>query len=199
MEKSIQEVLPAGIEVELDSTYPAMFSYKSKNYALLEENGEVIITGAALKSRGLEPFQRDCMQQVLTLLLKEEYDKIEEVFTEFKGAIESHKIPLEKLAKSETLSNSLRNYQEKQSSGKGRRSAAYELALASNRDYQRGDQVYYYITGNKKKVSVVDNSKLLADAPEKRDENTLYYVNKLEELRKKFEEFIPDNRQPDLF
>ena len=35
----------------------AMFSYKSKNYALLDSSGVVSITGAALKSRGLEPFQ----------------------------------------------------------------------------------------------------------------------------------------------
>ncbi len=199
MEEKMQCVLPPGIEVELDASYPAMFCYKSKNYALLEANGEVAITGAALKSRGLEPFQRDCMRKLLTMLLKEEYEQIEDMFDDFKRAIETREIPLSKLAKTETLNNSLRNYQDKQAAGKGRRSAAYELAIASERDYQRGDQVHYYIIGDQKKVSVVDNSKLFADAPARRDENTLYYLNKLNELRKKFEEFIPDTRQPDLF
>ena len=199
MEKKIQDILPEGIEVELDATYPAMFCYKSKNYALLEENGEVVITGAALKSRGLEPFQRDCMEKLLTMLLKEEYDKIEDMFDEYKHSIEAREIPLNQLAKTETLINSLRNYQDKLESGGGRRSASYELALASNRDYQRGDQITYYITGDKKNVSVVDNSKLLSDAPEQRNENTIYYLNKLAELRKKFEKFIPDRRQPGLF
>ncbi len=199
MEQKVQSILPEGIEVELDSTYPAMFCYKSKNYALLEENGEVVITGAALKSRGLEPFQRDCMQKLLTMLLKEEYNKIEDMFDDFQRAIETRSIPLSELAKTETLSNSLRNYQDKQATGKSRRSAAYELAIASDRDYQRGDQVNYYIIGDKKKASVVDNSKLFADAPAQRDENTPYYLNKLAELRKKFEEFIPDTRQPELF
>jgi len=199
MERKVQEILPEGIEVELDSTYPAMFCYKSKNYALLEENGEVIITGAALKSRGLEPFQRDCMEKLLTMLLKEEYGKIEDMLEDFKNSIETRSIPLSELAKTETLNVSLRNYQDKLTTGKGRRSAAYELAIASERDYQRGDQVTYYITGNKKKVSVVDNSRLLTDAPEQRDENTPYYLDKLNELRKKFEEFIPDTRQPELF
>ena len=199
MEQKVQSILPKGIEVELDSTYPAMFCYKSKNYALLENNGEVVITGAALKSRGLEPFQRDCMQKLLTMLLKEEYEQIEDMFDDFQKAIETRTIPLSELTKTETLSNSLRNYQDKQATGKSRRSAAYELAIASDRDYQRGDQVNYYITGDKKKASVVDNSKLFADAPEQRDENTPYYLNKLNELRKKFEEFIPDTRQPDLF
>ncbi|MDD5599689.1 MAG: DNA polymerase domain-containing protein, partial [Victivallaceae bacterium] len=199
MEKKIQDILPEGIEVELDATYPAMFCYKSKNYALLEENGEVVITGAALKSRGLEPFQRDCMEKLLTMLLKEEYDKIEGMFDECKRSIETREIPLSQLAKTETLINSPRNYQDKLESGDGRRSASYELALASGRDYQRGDQITYYITGDKKNVSVVDNSKLLADAPEQRDENTVYYLNKLAELHKKFEEFIPERSQPELF
>jgi DNA polymerase, archaea type len=199
MEKQVQSILPKGIEVELDSTYPAMFCYKSKNYALLEENGEVVITGAALKSRGLEPFQRDCMKKLLAMLLKEEYEQTEDMFDDFKHAIETRKIPLSELAKTETLNNSLRNYQDKQATGKSRRSAAYELAIASDRDYQRGDQVHYYIIGDKKKASVVDNSKLFADAPAHRDENTPYYLNKLNELRKKFQEFIPNTRQPELF
>ncbi|MDD5698731.1 MAG: DNA polymerase domain-containing protein [Victivallaceae bacterium] len=199
MEAKLQHILPPGIEVELDSTYPAMFCYKSKNYALLESSGEVAITGAALKSRGLEPFQRECMEQLLTMLLKEEYDRIEGMFAAFRHAIESRDIPLGKLAKTETLIDSPQNYQTKLASGQGRRSAAYELALASSRDYQRGDQITYYITGNSKKASVVDNSRLYADAPEQRDENTLYYLNKLNDLYDKFKEFIPETRQPDLF
>ncbi len=133
------------------------------------------------------------------MLLKEEYEKVEDMFDNFQRAIETRSIPLSELAKTETLSNSLRNYQDKQATGKSRRSAAYELAIASDRDYQRGDQVHYYIIGDKKKASVVDNSKLFADAPEQRDENTPYYLNKLNELRKKFQEFIPDTRQPQLF
>src|SRR5256886_3913145 len=45
--------LPPGIEVEFDEQFDAMFSYKAKNYALLTRDGDVIIKGGALKSRGL--------------------------------------------------------------------------------------------------------------------------------------------------
>ena len=65
MEQTVQSILPPGIEVELDATYPAMYAYKSKNYALLDDAGTVHITGAALKSRGLEPFQRNYMREHL--------------------------------------------------------------------------------------------------------------------------------------
>ena len=200
MQKNIQGILPDGIEVELDDTYPAMFCYKSKNYALLGSNGEVSITGAALKSRGLEPFQREFMEKLITMLLKEEGAKIAALTEEFRVAIENRAWPLARLAKTETLSDSLDNYQKKGDAGEGRRSAAYELAIASKRDYRRGDQVSFYITGNKQKVSVVDNSRLLVDAPAQRDENIPYYLGKLEELRKKFAEFIPaDDHDGRLF
>ncbi|QSH40533.1 DNA polymerase domain-containing protein [Lentisphaerota bacterium ZTH] len=199
MEKRVQDSLPAGIEVELDATYQAMFCYKSKNYALLEDNGEVSITGAALKSRGLEPFQRSYMEQLMELLLHEKYEELESLFHDFHRKIENREFPLSQLAKTETLNDSVDNYKKKMASGKGRRSAAYELAAASGRDYRRGDQVAFYITGNKKKVPVVDNSRLLSEAPAQRDENIPYYLTKLVELHKKFAALVPDNRQPGLF
>ena len=200
LEKEIQGALPQGIEVELDSVYKAMFCYKSKNYALLGENGEINIAGAALKSRGLEPFQRDFIEATISMLLTGRAGEVEDLYYEYRGAIEKRQWPLEKLAKTETLADSPDNYRRKQESGKGRRSAAYELALGSDRDYRRGDQVALYIIGDKRKASVVDNSRLLHDAPERRDDNIPYYLNKLEDLHKKFIEFIPaDMIQDTLF
>ena len=197
MEEKIQSILPEGIEVELDAVYPAMFCYKSKNYALLHENGEVSITGAALKSRGLEPFQRDYMKQLMAFLLKKDFDAIEKLTLEYKDAIINRKWELAKFAKTETLQDSPEKYKKKINSGKGRRSAAYELALSSDRKYSQGDQISYYVTGNKKKVSVVDNSILLRDAPEQRNENTTYYLGKLDDMIAKFAKFIPKNREED--
>ena len=187
-----KEGLPPGIEVDFDESYKAMFCYKSKNYALLASSGEVNISGAALKSRGLEVFQRKYMEEVIRCLLEKQPEKIHTVHEEYCRKISNHIIPLRELAKSETLSDSPEAYKRKLLSGNGRRSAAYELALASGKDYRQGDQISFYITGTKKKVSVVENSRLLSDAKEgERDENTLYYLEKLEELRKKFAPFLP--------
>src|SRR6266487_3800725 len=58
LQKGLTKELPPGIEVEFDEQFEAMFSYKAKNYALLTKDGDVIIKGGALKSRGLEKFQR---------------------------------------------------------------------------------------------------------------------------------------------
>ena len=199
MEKKIQGILPKGIDVELDSTYKAMFCYKSKNYALLSESGEIAITGAALKSRGVEPFIREYLKKFLSLLLTEEFQQIHILTEEYRENIETRNIPLKKLAKSENLKESPENYRSKILSGKGRRSAAYDLALKAQRSYRQGDQISYYVTGTKKKLSVVDNSCLFSNAPEERDENTAYYINKLDDIYKKFAVFLPKNDSFDNF
>ena len=198
MERDIQQQLPEGITVELDATYRAMFCYKSKNYALLGHDGEILVTGAALKSRGLEPFQRDIIHRLLTLHLKHQADKIDDVFAEYRQAIINHTLPLSKLAKSETLKDSLDKYQRKMASGKGRRSAAYELAIASGLDYRQGDQVAFYVIGDKKRLSVVDNARLLANSNGELDENVAYYLGKIDELYKKFAP-KQTTQQDDLF
>ncbi len=194
MRSSIQSVLPEGIEVELDGIYKAMYCYKSKNYALLSEDGEISISGAALKSRGLEPFQRNFIEEMISLILHGKASEIPKLYEKFKADIRDKRMPLADLAKTETLNDSLDSYSKKLASGGGRRSAAYELALASGKEFRQGDQVSFYVTGTKKKVSPCENSRLFSPEAEKqRDENVEYYLFKLEELYAKFSETVSES------
>ena len=85
------------------------------------------------------------------------------------------------------MSDSPENYKRKQNTPGFRRSAPYELALASDKKFKAGDKVEFYVTGSKAKLPVVGNSKLFADADlSVRDENIAYYINKLDELYKQF-------------
>jgi len=179
--------LPEGIEVEFDGTYPAMYSYKMKNYALLEEDGEIVIKGAALKSRGLEPFQREFLEEIIRARLEGAETTIPDIKARFRRAIENRKWHIRKLAKTERLQDSPATYAAKRKAGKRARGAAYELALAAERDYRAGDQLSFYVTGGKKSVAVHENAKLVSEwDPANRDENVPYYVAKLEALYKKF-------------
>ena len=75
------------------------------------------------------------------------------------------------------------------------------MAIKSGRNYQAGDQISYYITGVKKKVTAYENARLASEwKAASGDENVEYYAAKLEELAKKFEEFVPRApAQDDLF
>ena len=189
--------LPAGIEVEFDGRYPAMFSYKMKNYALLEDDGTVILKGAALKSRGLEPFLRDYLREWLTLTLHGRAGEIPAMTARRREDLAARRLPVTALAKTEVLSDSPATYQKKREAGGKSRQPAYEVALASGREYQAGDAVSYYVTGEKKSVPVHAFAKLAAAFdPAHRDENPAYYLAKLDALVKKLDARAPETMEP---
>ena len=191
LQRELQAELPPGIEVELDHQYAAMFSYKTKNYALLETDGRMVIKGAALKSRGLEKFLRDYLEQLLRFLLEGRTAEAAGLRDRFAQKIRAREWPVEMLAKNETLQDSPAAYQRKIGASSRNRAAAFELAIASGREYQAGDVVSYYITGDKKRVTAYEAARLVEKwNPDSRDENVEYYVAKLDELAKKFEPFL---------
>jgi DNA polymerase I len=189
----LSQSLPEGIEVSMDGLYPAMFSYKRKNYALMDDKGDVVIKGSALRSRGMEKYLREFLSAMLRLLLEGRAERVEALLKEYMQKIENHEIGIFWLAKTEALRESLESYRQKTLGGGRNLAALYELALASKRPYRAGDQLSYYVTGEKKNVRVYDNSKLASSYdPSRPDENVAYYQNKLLALYDKFSEFLPE-------
>jgi DNA polymerase I len=199
LQRGLAKELPPGIEVEFDEQFDAMFSYKAKNYALLTRDGEVIIKGGALKSRGLEKFQRIFLEEMIKLLMEGEPEAIGALRDEFERKIRGREWSIDMLMKTDTLQDSLDKYRQKIAGSARNRAAAYELALASGRNYRPGEQINYYITGTTKKIAAYENAKLAANFdPQNRDENVDYYIAKLDELVKKFAAMIPAAEQETL-
>jgi DNA polymerase I len=179
--------LPEGIEVEFDGEYPAMYAHRMKNYALATAEGGMIIKGAALKSRGLEPFQREYMRDFLRCRLAGQEERLPALKAEYAEDIRLRRKPIRWLAKTETLQDNPATYAAKLGKGARSRNAAYELVLQSNRTYRAGDQVSYYVTGTRADVPVHSHARLTADwNPAARDENIAYYLAKLDALYDKF-------------
>jgi DNA polymerase elongation subunit (family B) len=187
LQRGLAKELPPGIEVDFDEQFDAMFSYKAKNYALLTREGEVVIKGGALKSRGLEKFQRLFLEEMIKLLMEGKPEAIPALRDDFAQKIRDREWPIEMLMKSDTLQDSLEKYRQKIAAGGRNKAAAYELALTSGRNYKPGDQISYYVKMTPKKVAAYEAAKLATDFdPQDRDENTDYYVAKLDDLVKKF-------------
>ncbi len=183
--------LPEGIQLELDGRYAAMFSYKMKNYVVLDARGKLLIKGSGLRSRGIELFQRLWMEEMFRLLLTGRRAEIPALVKRWEEDFLAHRVPLKQFMKTETLQESLAAYREKLQAGTRNVGAAYELALASARSYQPGDQVSYYVTGEGKRIKVNEAAKLAGEWNEAApDENTAYYVAKLQELYEKFRPLI---------
>ena len=187
----VASILPPGIALELGGRYQAMFSYKMKNYALLDYDGRLNITGSGLRSRGLERFQREWMEGMFRHLLRGEPEKIRDLTRHFAEGFEAHRLDIRMFMKTETLQDSLDTYQAKIREGRRNLGAAYQLALTSARAYQPGDQISYYVAGTAKKVKVHEAAKLASQwDPKAPDENVEYYKAKLVELETKFRPFF---------
>jgi len=192
----LSQVLPPGISLELDGRYSAMFSYKMKNYVLLDGAGKLTIKGSGLRSRGLELFQRLWMEEMFRLLLEGRRAEIPGLVQRYLDDFAAHRVPVKLFMKTETLQDSLETYREKVKAKKRNPSAPYELALGSERPYQPGDQVSYYVTGRGLKVKVNEAAKLASQwDPAAPDENVEYYQAKVLEL---WEKFRPLVEQDDL-
>jgi DNA polymerase, archaea type len=193
----IGQAMPAGIRLEIDGRYPAMFSYKMKNYVLLDDRGEMTIRGSGLKSRGLERFQRRFMEELFRLLLEDRREEIARLYADWRGRLERHEIGIRELMKTETLQDSPDLYREKIGGKRRNVSAAYELALKASRPYLSGDQISYYVTGRGLKVKVNTAAKMASEYdPASPDENLEYYLAKLADLYEKFRPFV---ERPGLF
>jgi len=187
LQTGLAKELPPGIEVEFDEQFDAMFSYKAKNYALLTRDGDVIIKGGALKSRGLEKFQRVFLEEMIKFIMQGKSEGIVDLRNDFECSIRNREWNIDMLMKTDTLQDSLDKYRAKIGGSARNRAAAYELALASGRNYKPGDQISYYVKATPKKVPAYEAAKLASEFdPQNRDENVDYYIAKLDELVKKF-------------
>jgi DNA polymerase I len=195
--EKVAAAMPAGIRLEIDGRYPAMFSYKIKNYVLLDESGATTIRGSGLRSRGLERFQRRFIEDFFGLLLSARGAEIPPLYEEYRHKIENHQFGIVDLMKTETLQDSLEVYRQKIAAKRRNPAAAYELALRAERPYQSGDQVSYYVSGRGTKVKVNAAARMASDYdPASADENVEYYQAKLADL---YEKFRPFAERPGLF
>src|SRR5437762_6621661 len=177
LRKGLAKEVPPGSEVEFDEQFDAMFSYKAKNYALLTPGGDVIIKGGALKSRGLEKFQRVFLEEMIKRIMQGQGEEIGELREQFEKRIRNREMPLEMLMKTDTLQDSLEKYRAKIAGSARNRAAAYELALASGRNYKPGDQISYYIKATPKKVAAYEAAKPASEFdPQNRDEHIDYHI-----------------------
>jgi DNA polymerase elongation subunit (family B) len=193
----LSAILPEGITAVHDGRYHRMLSYKKKNYALLEYDNRIRIKGSSLMSRSIEQFGREYVQQCIERILNSDVAGLHKLYLHYRQLIQERGIDVRALARTETLKDSIEVYLDGVRSGRRNKSAAYEVAIASGKQYRPGDRVVYYITGAEADVKGFENCKPADDwDPNFPDENTQYYIRRLDEFSEKFAEFFnpPDFR-----
>ena len=188
--EAIADGLPAGIALELDGRHAAMLSYKMKTYALLDERGRVQLKGSGFRSRGLEPFQRRVIEEIVRLLLEGKRAEVRAVIDRWLTAFAGHQVPIKQFARTETLQDTVDVYRERVQANLRTPSAAYELVIAEGRVCQPGDQVSYYVAGRSRNVVVNEQARLASEwDPARPDENVEHYQAKVVEIWERFRRF----------
>ena len=197
--------LPAGIALELDGRFPAMFSYKMKTYALLDGRGRMTLKGSGFRSRGLEPFQRQLIEELVRLFLLERGADAKAVVDRWLDDFACHRVPVRAFARTETLQDSIEQYREQVARGRSP-SAAYEVATATDRPWAPGDQISYYVVGRTAGVTVHEYARLASDWDASHpDENVEFYQSKVRDIWERFRLFadrpglhpyVPESDEP---
>ncbi len=184
-----------GINLALDGRFKKILSYKKKNYALLDYNNKITVKGSSLVSRSMERFARNFVHQCIDSLLNNNIEGLHQLYIDLHRNIAEHQLDVRDFAKTETLKDPLEAYKEELAAKQRNKSAAYELALSSSHRYRKGDHISYYIIGSDPNIRGFENCKLAEEwIPNAPDENTNYYLKRLEEYTKKFENFFtPQN------
>jgi DNA polymerase I len=187
----VAPILPAGIELEYDGRYAAMFCYKMKNYALYDGK-KVTLRGSALRSRGIEPLLKKLSDQLITFLLGVSGDSPLVLLEDYRQRLAARTLPVAELAKSETLSQNPEVYERLMAEGGKPRRAAAEVALQLTPRPRMGERVTYYITPKVKgKPSDWQRARALSlydpvNAPYDPD----YYAGKLDDWLERYGSFL---------
>lgn len=184
-------LMPQGINIGFDGRYRKMISYMKKNYALLGYNNIMILKGSSLTSRSGEKFGRDFVRKGFESLLIEDIQGLHNLFTEYRDKILNHELDISEFSRTEGLKNSIEQYHEDVKSGKRSKSITYEIAIKAGLTVRKGDRITYYVAGSGMGSASYDKGKLGSEwKKESPDENTHFYLKRLDEYCQKFLPFF---------
>ncbi|MSU68916.1 MAG: DNA polymerase [Opitutaceae bacterium] len=187
----VAPILPAGIELEHDGRYAAMWCYKAKNYALY--NGEkVILRGSALRSRGIEPYLKKLSERLIYFLVGAASESPVPMVADYRRRLAGREVPVAELAKSETLNQNPDAYEQLIAGGGKPRRASAEVALQLSPRPRMGERVSYYITAKAKgKTSDWQRARALSlYDPAAAPYDPTYYADKLDDWLERYGRFI---------
>ena len=198
--------LPEGIRLNYEGSYEKMLSYKIKNYALLADDGHLSFKGSSLISRSIEKFGRDFVQECVLLLMQGDVNGLHQLYLETRNKIGRHEwTSVDDFSRSETLHEEIGDYLADVAAGNRQRSASYEVAIANvertDTEVNSGDRIQYYVARSGPGSSPAFETAKAAELwdPDDPDEDTAYYLKRLDEFASKFEPFFDEHHFRQIF
>ncbi len=187
----VSKTMPPGITIGFDGRFRKMISYMKKNYVLLDYNDKLKLKGSSLISRSGEKFGRDFVREGFILLLREDIVGLHDLYIRYRNDIMQHRLVITDFSRTESMKTSLDQYVADVRSGKRSKSITYEIALKQGLEVSKGDRMTYYVSGTGSASTYLDKGRPAEEwKREQPDENTHFYLKRLDEFAQKFVPFF---------
>lgn len=142
------------MKLDDDGTWTSCINISRKNYATLESNDKVKLTGNTIKSKKLPLYIEKFLDNGIKLLLMGDGQGFVNYYYEYINKIYNKEIPLVEIAQRAKVKLTLKEYHERskkttKSGGAMSRMAHMELAIKHNMNVNLGDVIYYVNNGVK--------------------------------------------------
>ena len=140
--------------LDCDGTWASCINLSRKNYATMENNGKIKLTGNSIKSKKLPLYIEEFLDKGIRFLLEGNGKAFVEYYYEYHQKIFDKQIPLSKIAQRAKVKLSIDDYkkrltQKTKSGGSMSKMAYLELAIQNNINVSLGDVIMYVNNGEK--------------------------------------------------
>lgn len=151
--------------LDTDGTWPSCINVARKNYALLTDKGKVKLTGNSIKSKTLQGFLVEFIDEGLKMLLKGDGKSFIEYYYSYVEKIYNKQIPLSKIANKSRVKLTVEEYKKRsnqvtKAGNPMSKMAHMELVIRENLRVNLGDTIYYVNNGTAMSHGDVQNKKL---------------------------------------
>ena len=139
--------------LSLDGVWPSTINLSRKNYALLEDDGSISLTGNSIKSKKLPVYIEEFIKKGVKLLLENKGYEFVSYYQDYAQKIYNREIPLAKIATKSRVKKSIEAYKNRGFDKNGKqlpKQAHMELAVINDLDINLGDTIYYVNNGKAK-------------------------------------------------
>jgi DNA polymerase elongation subunit (family B) len=140
--------------LDCDGTWDSCINLSRKNYATMESNGKIKLTGNSIKSKKLPLYIEVFLDKAVKLLLEGKGQEFIEWYYEYLQKIYDKDIPLKQIAQRAKVKLSIDDYKKRcgmktKAGSLMSRMAHLELAIKHNLNVQLGDVIMYVNNGEK--------------------------------------------------
>ena len=136
----------------LDGVWPSTINLARKNYALMEDDGEIKLTGNTIKSKKMPVYIEEFIDKAMILLLNDKGYEFVQFYNDYIDKIWNKQIPLSKIATKAKVKKSIHQYVNRGNNKNGKplpKQAHMELAIKHTLSINLGDVIYYVNNGDR--------------------------------------------------